>query len=114
MLDQVRFLRTFVAQPRTVGAVAPSSAALAREIVRQAHVADARTIVELGGGTGSFTKEIARVAHPEAMIISIEINQVFSKVLSARFDRVHVITGSAERPGAYLLAAGRPTANPSI
>jgi len=40
-------------EPRVVGAIAPSSSALATEIVRQARVARSQTIVELAGGTGS-------------------------------------------------------------
>jgi phosphatidylethanolamine/phosphatidyl-N-methylethanolamine N-methyltransferase len=111
MLDHVRFLGTFVAAPRTVGAVAPSSAALAAEIVRQARVAHARTIVELGGGTGSFTRKIAEVAPRDAMIVSIEINAAFAEILSKRFERVRVIAGSAERAGDYLRAAGRSSAD---
>jgi len=111
VLDQVRFMRTFIAHPRVVGAIAPSSAALAREIVRQARVASARTIVELGGGTGSFTREIATVAPRDAMIVSIEINAAFAEMLSHRFERVQVIAGSAERAGDYLRAAGRSSAD---
>ena len=111
MLDQVRFLRTFVAHPRTVGAVAPSSVALAREIVRQARVAHAKTIVELGGGTGSFTREITEVAPRDSMIVSIEINAAFAEMLSRRFERVQVIAGSAERAADYLRAAGRSSAD---
>ena len=111
MLDEVRFLRTFIMHPRTVGAVAPSGAALAAEIVRQARVAHAKTIVELGGGTGSFTRRIAEVAPRDAMIVSIEINAAFAEMLSARFERVQVIAGSAERAGDYLRAAGRSSAD---
>jgi phosphatidylethanolamine/phosphatidyl-N-methylethanolamine N-methyltransferase len=111
MLDHVRFLRRFVAAPRTVGAVAPSSAALATEIVRQARVASARTIVELGGGTGSFTRRITEVARRDAVIVSIEINEAFAEMLSRRFERVQVIAGSAERAGDYLRAAGRSSSD---
>jgi phosphatidylethanolamine/phosphatidyl-N-methylethanolamine N-methyltransferase len=109
--DRIQFLRMFLAEPNAVGAIAPSSSSLAAEIVRQAGVARSETIVELGGGTGSFTKAITDVAPREAMIISIEINPTFARLLSSRFGGVHVITDSAERIGHYLLAAARTSAD---
>jgi len=111
LADHIRFVRMFLAEPRTVGAIAPSSSMLAREIVRQAGVARSRTIIELGGGTGVFTRKIIEAAHPEAMILSIEINPTFAEILASRFSRVHVIADSAERANDYLRAAGRISAD---
>ena len=56
------FLRQFVRSPRTVGAVLPSSAALARAMLAPIDFASARTIVEFGPGTGAFTRAIAAAA----------------------------------------------------
>lgn len=109
--DHARFLRMFLAAPLTVGAIAPSSAALAAEIVRQARVAEAQPIVELGGGTGSFTRTITEEARRDAMIVSIEVNPTFAEILSSRFARVQVIADSAERIGEHLRGAGRAFAD---
>ena len=109
--DHVRFLQMFLTAPRTVGAIAPSSSVLAAEIVRQAGVADARTIVELGGGLGSFTERITREASEDAMILSIEVNPTFAEILAARFTQVQVIADDAERVREHLRAAGRTAAD---
>jgi phosphatidylethanolamine/phosphatidyl-N-methylethanolamine N-methyltransferase len=109
--DHLRFLRTFVNSPGVVGAIAPSGSALAAEIIRQAGVKKARTVVELGGGTGAFTRSIVDHAREDALILSIEINPTFAEILSSRFARVHVVADSAERVGEYLKLAGRTRAD---
>jgi phosphatidylethanolamine/phosphatidyl-N-methylethanolamine N-methyltransferase len=105
--DHVRFFQLFLRAPRTVGAIAPSSSVLAAEIVRQAGVSDARTIVELGGGTGAFTERITREAPEDAVILSIEVNPTFAEILASRFADVHVVADSAERVSEHLRSAGR-------
>jgi len=110
-LDHLRFLQMFVRTPRTVGAIAPSSRALAAEIIRQAGVKRARTVVELGGGTGAFTRSIVDQARDDALILSIEINPTFAKILSSRFERVCVFTDSAERVGEHLRSLGCASAD---
>ena len=109
--DRLHFFRMFLAEPSVVGAIVPSSAALATEIVRLAAVSRARTIVELGAGTGAITSVITREAPSDAMVISIEIHTTFARILSSRFQNVHVVTDSAERVGDYLHAAARTTAD---
>ena len=106
IVDHARFLQMFLTAPRTVGAIAPSSSALAAEIVRQAGVADAHTIVELGGGTGSFTRWIVREATHDSQILSIEINPTFAQILASRFAHVRVIADSAEHIRQHLDSAG--------
>ncbi len=110
-LDHLRFLQMFVKTPRTVGAIAPSGRALAAEIIRQAGVKRARTVVELGGGTGAFTRSIVDQAREDALILSIEINPTFAKILSSRFERVCVFTDSAERVGEHLRSLGCSSAD---
>jgi hypothetical protein len=82
------------------------SRALAAEIIRQAGVKRARTVVELGGGTGAFTRSIVDQARDDALILSIEINPTFAKILSSRFERVCVFADSAERVGERSAIAG--------
>jgi phospholipid N-methyltransferase len=106
IVDHGRFLRSFVTDPRSVGAIAPSTCALARVITAAARVSRGTTIVELGGGTGSFTRVIVEEAPCDATIISIEINPTFADLLASRFGRVHVIEGSAERMREFLDACG--------
>ena len=53
--DNLRFLRALIARPKNVGAVVPSSRALARAIARQIDPARQGPILELGPGTGVIT-----------------------------------------------------------
>jgi len=112
--EHAHFFRMFLTEPNVVGAIVPSSEALAIEMVKRANVTRARTIVEVGGGTGAITGVITREAPREAMIISIEINTTFARILSSRFGNVHVITDSAERLSVYLQAAARTSADSVI
>ncbi len=62
------FLRQFVQSPHTVGAVLPSSAALAHAMLAPIDFASARTIVEFGPGTGAFTRQIAARLAPRLSV----------------------------------------------
>ena len=52
------FFKQFLKNPTSIGAVCPSSKALAREITAKVKLEDAVNIAELGPGTGVFTEEI--------------------------------------------------------
>src|SRR5947209_13391500 len=108
--ERLRFLQMFLSAPRTVGAIAPSSPTLAACVVREAGVANANAIVELGGGTGSFTQSIVREAAETASILSIEVNPTFAEILAARFSRVHVVADSAEHLRDHMRDAGMTAA----
>lgn len=89
------FLRQFVQSPRTVGAVMPSSAALARAMLAPIDFASARTIVEFGPGTGAFTREISARLTPECRYLGIELNPEFVRKLAGGFPRLSFVHGSA-------------------
>ena len=90
------FLGKFIASPRTIGAIAPSGAALARQMVRLAEVESARTVLELGPGTGSFTTVIARHLPPDANFIAIEADPHLAVLLRKKMPTVRTVAGSAE------------------
>jgi len=95
MLDSLRFVARLIAKPKTVGAIAPSSRALARAM---AGVIDAHgdgPVLELGPGTGVATAAlIARGIAPDR-IWAVEYDGNFAKLIAARFAGVHVIAGDA-------------------
>ena len=66
-------LGRFVRSPRTVGAVAPSSRALAAEMVRGLDLTGPATVVELGPGTGVVTSAISAQLGPDAHALAIDI-----------------------------------------
>jgi phosphatidylethanolamine/phosphatidyl-N-methylethanolamine N-methyltransferase len=93
------FLRQFVQSPRTVGAVLPSSAALAHAMLAPIDFARAQVIVEFGPGTGAFTREIAARLAPGCRYLGIELNPSFVRQLGGEFPRLAFVHGSvAELP----------------
>lgn len=102
--DSLEFLRGFVRHPAQVGSVVPSSRSLEQRLVRQARIAEARTVVELGPGTGGTTAALLRAMAPGARLLAIELDPVFHEhVQSAIADpRLLVELGSAERLAEFL------------
>lgn len=88
-------LGRFVRNPRTVGAVAASSRALARQMLSGLDVSGAVSLVELGPGTGVVTREIASRLGPDARCLAIDIDAHFVERLHHRFPRIDVACGSA-------------------
>ncbi|MBI3288251.1 MAG: methyltransferase domain-containing protein [Elusimicrobia bacterium] len=79
------FLTQVARNWKTIGAVAPSSPALARRMIESADVARAHHVLELGPGTGVFTAEIDRARPSESRYLGLEANARFASVLRPRF-----------------------------
>ncbi len=93
--EQLLFLRGLIANPTGVGAIAPSSPALARAVAAQVDPAREGAVLELGPGTGSMTRElIARGISPDRMV-AIEWDANFAKAIAAEFAGINVIRGDA-------------------
>lgn len=52
------FLFQYIVNPRTVGAILPSSRFLGDKMVKRINFAKAKYIIEYGPGTGVFTEEL--------------------------------------------------------
>jgi phospholipid N-methyltransferase len=85
------FLNRWLHQPRTVGAIAPSSAALARAMVTTAQPFDG-PVLELGAGTGVFTAALLAAGVAPAALTLVECVPEFAALLRHR------------APGARILA----------
>lgn len=82
LASRFSFLRRYLGDPNVVGAVAPSSRALAAalcEPMRRAH--HPRTILEVGAGTGAITRYIGTVLQPEDELDICEIQPDFADIL---------------------------------
>ena len=78
MTDQaVRFLKEFVSKPQEVGAIVPSSPALAREVVRSIDWDRVRVAVEYGPGLGAITAQILTKTEGKDFFV-IELNQAYA------------------------------------
>lgn len=96
MNEHLLMLGRFMRSPRTVGAVSPSSRALAEEMVKGLDLAgDTTSVVELGPGTGVVTRVIAEHLGPDAHALAIDIEPAFVAAIARRFPRVEAVCGSA-------------------
>lgn len=94
LMDYPRFASAFVSNPMQIGAVAPSSSRLAREVVGWIDWPCVDTVLEYGPGTGVFTRVILASKRPDARFIAIENHAVFVDVLKARFPGLTVSNDS--------------------
>lgn len=90
------FLSRFVRDPRSVGAVAPSSRFLASKMVAGIHFTPGVRIVEFGPGTGPFTEAILDRLPEDGHYLGIERDPTFAAHLRARFPGAEVLEDSVE------------------
>jgi phosphatidylethanolamine/phosphatidyl-N-methylethanolamine N-methyltransferase len=93
--DEFRFLRTWVKNPSKVGAVSPSSRALARLMVQHARPDPSGYTLELGPGTGVATQALIDAGIPPERIVAVEHNPKFCRLLRKRFPKVNFVEGDA-------------------
>ena len=110
LADRLAFARGFIANPKQVSSVVPSSAFLERRLLRTADLARARTVVELGPGTGGTTRAMLRAMPADARLLAVELNPVFRTRLVDRVPdpRLLVPAGGAEQLAELLQAARLP------
>lgn len=103
-----QFLRGFLRNPAQVGSVTPSSPRLEQRLVRNAGIAQAQIVVELGPGTGGTTAAMLRAMGPGARLLAIELDPYFHRHLrtSLHDPRLAMELGSAERLAELLRAHG--------
>ncbi len=106
--EHLNFLARFLRNPRQVGAVAPSSRTLAREMVREVAFSPASRIVELGPGTGVFTQEVIERLPHGGKFLTIDIDPEFCRLLAARWTSLDCECGSAADLPAIIAARGWP------
>lgn len=93
--DGASFIRSWLENPGSVGAVSPSGRALAKAMASYVDLEGDAPIVELGPGTGPVTQALlARGIAPERLVL-VEYEQKFCRMLSERFPGVRVIQGDA-------------------
>jgi phosphatidylethanolamine/phosphatidyl-N-methylethanolamine N-methyltransferase len=102
----VSFLLEFVRTPLTVGAVAPSSDALARVVTAPVPRTGDPVVVELGPGTGAFTGAIQRRLAGRGRHIAVEVNERFAARLAGRHPGLDVALADAGSLGDLLAERG--------
>jgi phosphatidylethanolamine/phosphatidyl-N-methylethanolamine N-methyltransferase len=93
--EQLLFLRGLIANPVNVGAIAPSSPALARAVAAQVDPCSDGPVLELGPGTGSMTRELLKRGIAAERMVAIEWDANFARTMAAEFPQIRVIRGDA-------------------
>jgi phosphatidylethanolamine/phosphatidyl-N-methylethanolamine N-methyltransferase len=95
MSEHWEFLRGLIASPKGVGAIAPSSPALARAIANEVDPARDGPILELGPGTGVVTEALIERGIAPGRITAVEFDRDFATRVRERCPGVQVIEGDA-------------------
>lgn len=104
----LHFVREFLKSPGMVGAIWPSSPALAGMMIRAARVRSADFVLEIGPGSGAFTGPILKNLRPEARFLAVEKCPVLAKTVSKKFPAARIVVGCATELTAHLKDHGNP------
>ena len=93
--DEVRFIRSWIEKPLTMGAVTPSGKVLARTMAGYVDPSVPGPVIELGPGTGPVTEALVEQGVDPSRLVLIEFNPDFCRLLRARYPDATVIRGDA-------------------
>lgn len=93
--DLALFLSRWIRAPLKIGALAPSSRHLGREMARAIDVRKPGPVIELGGGTGRITRALLEAGVAPDKLIVIEYDEELARLLRDRFPQLRIIHGSA-------------------
>ena len=93
--DEVRFIRSWIEKPLSIGAVTPSGRVLARTMASYVNPAVKGPVIELGPGTGPVTEALVEQGIEPSRLVLIEFNPEFCRLLRARYPAATVIRGDA-------------------
>ncbi len=103
--EAVQFLKEFVSKPHEIGAIVPSSPALAREIVRSIDWDRVRVAVEYGPGLGAITGEILTRTEGKDFF-AIELNEAYANRFRRNFPQVPLYRDSVANVASVAAAHG--------
>ena len=93
--DEVRFIRSWIERPLSIGAVTPSGKILARTMARYVDPHSDGPVVELGPGTGPVTEALVQAGVAPSRLVLVEFNPAFCKILHARYPEATLVQGDA-------------------
>ncbi|MDO8980079.1 MAG: rRNA adenine N-6-methyltransferase family protein [Afipia sp.] len=109
-LDEVRFLRSWIEKPLHMGAVMPSSKALARTVARYVDPHSDGPVIELGPGTGAITDALIAHGVAEKRLVLVEFDPGFCALLRERYPQATVVQGDAYNLDLTLAELKEPAA----
>jgi phosphatidylethanolamine/phosphatidyl-N-methylethanolamine N-methyltransferase len=93
--DEVRFIRSWIERPLSIGAVTPSGKPLARTMARYVDPASNGPVVELGPGTGPVTEALVQAGVSPSRLVLVEFNPSFCRILRSRYPDATLVQGDA-------------------
>jgi phospholipid N-methyltransferase len=93
--DWLLFFRKFLRHGTAIASFVPSSAFMARALVKGIDFAPCRVVVELGAGTGPITAELLRRAPASCRVVILERDPDFCARLRERFPGADVAEADA-------------------
>jgi phosphatidylethanolamine/phosphatidyl-N-methylethanolamine N-methyltransferase len=93
--DEVRFIRSWIENPLTTGAVTPSGRALARTMAAYVDPGIPGPIIELGPGTGPVTEALVAQGIDPSRLVLVEFDPIFCRLLRTRYPQATVVQGDA-------------------
>ncbi len=93
--DEMRFIRSWIEKPLSIGAVTPSGRVLARTMAGYVDPSVPGPVIELGPGTGPVTEALVEQGIEPSRLVLVEFNPEFCRLLRTRFPGATVIRGDA-------------------
>ncbi|MDN5280209.1 MAG: phosphatidylethanolamine/phosphatidyl-N-methylethanolamine N-methyltransferase [Clostridiales bacterium] len=101
------FVGQFCREPRTIGAIAPSSKKLADKMIQPIDFEKARVIVEYGPGSGVFTRHVLnQIDRGKTIFFGLELNEKMNRLASEQAPEVTIYQDSAAEVRKYLKQYG--------
>jgi phosphatidylethanolamine/phosphatidyl-N-methylethanolamine N-methyltransferase len=95
--DQIEFIKAAIRNPLEVSTVFPTSRALAENLLAQADIRKANSVVELGAGTGAITQFLAPKLENPSRYLGVELDPKMTTFMRERFPKMRFETGLAEQ-----------------
>ena len=95
MNEQLQFFHEFLKNPLNVGAISPSSPALAAKMLADIQTDSDHIILEIGVGTGAVTRILQKKIPDKSCYLGIEINSSFVECSQKEFPNLHIVCGDA-------------------
>jgi len=93
--DEVRFIRSWIERPLSIGAVTPSGKLLARTMAAYVDPDSNGPVVELGPGTGPVTEALVEAGVSPSRLVLVEFNPSFCRILRSRYPAATLVQGDA-------------------
>ncbi|MEW6709621.1 MAG: ribosomal RNA adenine dimethylase domain-containing protein [Candidatus Riflebacteria bacterium] len=101
------YVSQFCREPRTIGAIAPSSKQLAARMIEPIDFKRARVIVEYGPGCGVFTRHVLeKIDRDRTIFFGLELNEKMNRLVSEKAPEAVIYQDSAAAVKKYLRQYG--------